>query len=215
MESTEAVTNYVTARNRLCEAALPLFGSPSGLQGSKPEQRGEAAEDGRRSSRDLGRGVGIVMHRLLEHWPSDDAAALRRSLEQKCNDVGRVEAIEITPLLAECNEMLDQFLNSELKTRLDGIAPLGRELALLMRQSDGTVIRGSIDLLYRDDDGATVVADYKTDRTTDPAELCSRYGNQLRLYADGVMQALKLDHAPRAELWILRTGERALIEPND
>ena len=44
---------------------------------------------------------------------------------------------------------------------------LGRELPILFRDPDGTAWSGTIDLLYRETDGALVVADYKTGREPD------------------------------------------------
>ena len=68
--------------------------------------------------------------------------------------------------------------------------------------------RGSIDLVYRGDDGAPVVADFKTDRDGDAETLVERYGPQLAVYARAVESALGLRAAPRAEIWHLPSGTR-------
>ena len=70
---------------------------------------------------------------------------------------------------------------------------------------------GVLDLLYRDADGSIVVADYKTDRNADPREAAERYAPQLALYAETVRRALNLGASPRAEIWLLRTGEAVPI----
>ena len=53
-----------------------------------------------------------------------------------------------------------------------------------MREDDGTVLEGFVDLMYRDDDGSLVVVDYKTDAVPVQA-LTARaayYGPQVRAY---------------------------------
>ena len=64
-----------------------------------------------------------------------------------------------------------------------------------------------MDLLYRDEGGAVVVADYKTDLGLTPEEARSLYRDQLAVYAEAVERAMALKAPPRTELWLLRTGE--------
>jgi ATP-dependent helicase/nuclease subunit A len=75
-------------------------------------------------------------------------------------------------------------------------------------------VAGSIDLLYRDDDGRLVVVDYKTDRvepsSADAGERRARYAQQGALYCRAIGEALGADPSPRFELWWLRSGA---IEP--
>jgi hypothetical protein len=82
----------------------------------------------------------------------------------------------------------------------------------LLRDEDGTCWRGSIDLVYRDGDDY-VIADYKTDRTSDENVLRERYTGQLSVYARALREALDLAESPRAELWMLRHGQRIVV-PN-
>ncbi len=77
----------------------------------------------------------------------------------------------------------------------------------MRQESTGQTLRGSIDLLYKDANGQVVVADYKTDRETDPSELRRSYGAQLEVYADAAGKALELERRPRMELWLLRSGQ--------
>jgi ATP-dependent helicase/nuclease subunit A len=66
-------------------------------------------------------------------------------------------------------------------------------------------VTGSVDLLYRDDDGRLVVVDYKTDRERgEPG--AARYAKQGELYCRAVGEALGADPPPRFEIWWLRTG---------
>ena len=86
-------------------------------------------------------------------------------------------------------------------------------MPLLVRPDEqGPVFRGSIDLLYRDDKGEIVVADYKTDAETDEDDLRRSYGRQLTVYADAVQRALELAERPRMELWLLRSGRVVTLE---
>jgi ATP-dependent exoDNAse (exonuclease V) beta subunit len=73
----------------------------------------------------------------------------------------------------------------------------------LLFGEDGARWQGAIDLLYRDTDGAVVVADFKTDALDDGA--IERHGEQLRIYARAVRRALPGERV-RAELWMLRSG---------
>jgi ATP-dependent exoDNAse (exonuclease V) beta subunit len=75
---------------------------------------------------------------------------------------------------------------------------------------------GAIDLLYRDpEDGAWVVADYKSDRVASEAEMqerAARYADQGGAYLRAVREALGLEAPPRFELWFLDRGERLEVE---
>jgi len=56
-----------------------------------------------------------------------------------------------------------------------------------------------------------VVADYKTDRTSDEDALRERYAGQLSVYARVVRAALDLAELPRTEIWLLRHGRRVVV----
>ena len=111
----------------------------------------------------------------------------------------------------EARAVLEAFATSELRTRLERVDVIGRELPMLAQRDDGAVNRGNIDLLYRDDDDTLVVADFKTDRGDDDAAIADRYRPQLETYVDAVTRALDLDTPPRGELWMLRSGKRLTV----
>jgi ATP-dependent exoDNAse (exonuclease V) beta subunit len=70
-------------------------------------------------------------------------------------------------------------------------------------------VSGAIDLLYEDERGALVVADYKTDEASTAAklaELTEHYAPQGEAYALAVQRALALAEPPRFELWFLQAG---------
>jgi ATP-dependent exoDNAse (exonuclease V) beta subunit len=70
-------------------------------------------------------------------------------------------------------------------------------------------ISGAIDLLYEDERGELVVADYKTDDAEGEAklrELEAKYAPQGAAYTHAVQLALGLTTAPRFELWFVQPG---------
>jgi hypothetical protein len=110
---------------------------------------------------------------------------------------------------AEVRSILDRFESSPLAKRLASLEVIGCEIPLLHADEDGTLWRGSIDLLARDAEGTLVVIDYKTDAELDGAAL--RHTEQLSVYARAVRRATPAG-ACRAELWMLRHGEIVPIE---
>ncbi len=156
----------------------------------------------------MGKAVGIVLHRLLEGWDGQDPRRLTDGLAALCEQTSRETRTDLDALRREAGEILEAFLASELAMRFPHLERLGAEVPVLMRQeATGQTVRGSIDLLYKDANGQVVVADYKTDRETDPSELRRNYGAQLEVYADAARKALELDRRPRTELWLLRSGQ--------
>jgi ATP-dependent helicase/nuclease subunit A len=152
------------------------------------------------------RAVGIAAHLLLERWDGRDDATLLEEVPR----VSRAAAVEadVGPeaVEREVREIFRGFLASELRERLREVEVLGREVPIVQREGKGPAYRGTLDLLYRDGGGEVVVADYKTDRETDPARLAETYGPQLSVYARAVQRALGLARPPRTELWLLRTA---------
>ncbi len=159
----------------------------------------------RRGERDLGRTVGEIVHRWLERGGSapDDAPAL---LFATCHAAAQRTGVATTRLASEVREVLDAFVRSPLAQRLAEVEVLGRELPVSFRDAKGALWHGTVDLLYRDRSGATVVADYKTDRELADEWFLARYGRQLSLYTRAIERALGLAAPARAELWLLRCG---------
>jgi ATP-dependent helicase/nuclease subunit A len=106
----------------------------------------------------------------------------------------------------EAGEVLEAFLRSSLVERFREVEILDRELPLILAGEDGRLYRGYIDMLYRDPAGELVVADFKTDRDSDPNRLRETYAAQLDAYGRAVQLALGLPAPPRVELWHLRSG---------
>jgi ATP-dependent helicase/nuclease subunit A len=154
----------------------------------------------------VAKAVGIVCHLLLERWDGRDDDALLEGVARLSRAVAREAGADPTAVEEQTRDILRGLLASELRDRLREVEVLGREVPLVEHDGDGPAYRGTLDLLYRDSAGDHVVADYKTDRETDPAKLAETYGPQLSVYARAVRKALGLTNLPRTELWLLRSG---------
>jgi ATP-dependent helicase/nuclease subunit A len=213
--AADAVRAYEEAVEAARSGASPPFARPSGRAPEWEPLPARESEDSRipaeAGSRDLARGGGIVLHRVLETWDGTSGDALLERMRALSEEVARDENVDASELARECETILGAFLGSSLAERFRRVEIVGRELSVLWRAPDGRAYRGSIDLLYRDRDGSLVVADYKTDRETDLPVLQRDYGDQLGVYAGAVAEAVGLEQPPRAELWMLRSGERVEI----
>ncbi|MCU0222630.1 MAG: UvrD-helicase domain-containing protein [Acidobacteria bacterium] len=174
--------------------------------------------------------VGTAIHRALEAWDlaADPAAERAR---QRARLAGYLPP-DLSPELrdgarAEAEALLDRMAGNGALAAFAALRGrvLGREVPLLAApggdaddQPTGAWV-GTIDLLYRAEDGALVVADYKTDALPDPgapdfpaalAAAVARYRPQLARYVES-LRAIFPDPPPRAELWLLAAGrvERA------
>ena len=205
-----AVLAYGEAVEKLREAARPPLVAPSGLHDETERPTPGISVTRRALSRDLGKASGVVLHRLLQFWDGGDPEALRSSLQAICEETARSGQVDTAALVRESRGILEPFLASDLAQQLGRVRLLGHEVPILLREK-GQVYNGNIDLLYEDADGRVVVADYKTDRDDDTAAMHERYRDQLGVYARAVRQALELDDTPRAELWLLRSGQRVEI----
>ncbi len=164
--------------------------------------RGQGEEEGKNpvSIRALGSGslapsalVGQLCHKVLEEWDyrqgGDIHAALhdaRRRLEWSS------PALAWEAASVEAATILEGFLLSAAARSLAKVEILGREIPFV-DSKDGAVVRGTIDLLYRDGN-ALVVADYKTDRINSPEDIENKrraYEIQGGFYLDAVEKALQ------------------------
>ncbi len=156
--------------------------------------------------------VGNAVHAWLEElaletppdtWPPGLEAALD---DQGLDPESRARAAQLA----------ERFVGSPLAARLHGLAGrlIGREVPLLLAPEEGRdpsvgCVVGNIDLLYRDEDGEVVVADYKTDAVRGADALAARsqaYAGQGQVYVRAVQAALGLAEPPRFELWFLDAG---------
>jgi ATP-dependent helicase/nuclease subunit A len=212
-DTRRAVRGFESAVEALHARARPPFAAPSGLEEEAGFASGRGSELLPRlaARRELGRAVGIVIHRLLAWW-SGDEGDIDRLLSAFASSAARAEGVEEAELVGEVREILDGFLGSPLAREFLRVEIIGREVPMLLRREEGVTFRGSIDLLYRETDGVPVVADYKTDRETNEVVLRDRYREQLGVYSRAVQHALELSRRPRAELWLLRSGRRIAVD---
>jgi ATP-dependent exoDNAse (exonuclease V) beta subunit len=206
-----AVERYRAAADLAARLATRPFRPASGEREDEPDRAGPGSPGG--GPADEARAVGAVMHRVLERWDGRERERLTESLAEICESVAVAEGVDPALLRQEASKILETFLGSPLADRFASVDRIGRELPLLLRDDDGAVIRGRIDLVYRDAEGTIVVADYKTDRDADPDLLAARHGPQLRVYGKAVRDALGLDEPPRTELWLLRHGTTVVADP--
>ncbi len=160
--------------------------------------------------------VGKAVHRALEllDLGADPATALRRQRQAVEGLVAPlVSAERRDEVVRKVDLVLASLEGSAILRRLVELAPhiVGREVPFLAAGEDdrgpvGASI-GTMDLLYRDpDDGALVVADYKTDAVEGEAELEERaraYAAQGEVYVDAVRRFLSDPPEVRFELWFL------------
>jgi ATP-dependent helicase/nuclease subunit A len=166
--------------------------------------------------------VGDICHKFLEGWDYKGGGKLEPSLAEAVRLIlARHPAADPKALADECRPLLEKFLASAFAKELAKVEILARELPFVAAH-EGSVLRGSIDLLYRKD-GKLRVADYKTG-TADKAQAADvhrsasaagsrgalaahaeRYKPQARAYASAVHQAL--GELPSVELVFLRSGQ--------
>ena len=130
-----------------------------------------------------------------------EPAAERTAAEQRARAIWRAACAG--PLLARLRAIAPRIVARELSVLLDP--------AQLALGDDAPVgfVSGAIDLLYADERGELVVADYKTDDVAGRslAELSAHYAPQGAAYVSAVQRALALPAAPKFELWFLQAGE--------
>lgn len=102
-----------------------------------------------------------------------------------------------------CEKMRDNFFESEFGKKVQNSTWKKAEYEFKSRIC-GRLISGTIDLVFKTDDGNYAIVDYKTNRKIDP----QIYFNQLACYKQAVSQMLGVDAAKiKCYLWYLRYGK--------
>jgi len=170
------------------------------------------------------RAFGTVLHALLEQMvrhrpdpPTFDDAALRHGLER--------HGAEASPAqVRRLRAMLESFRASRIWAELRAADPVYAEHEIAHHRqeagppSEETVLRGTIDLAYRRDDGWGLV-DYKSDHVgTVSAEALAEalgpdhsYRRQLRAYV-AAWTDLTGEPVARAELWFADAGAAVPVD---
>lgn len=161
----------------------------------------------------LARFVGTAVHRALEllDLDAEPVAELQRQLLQLPSAIsGYVSNEHRSQVVAQARAILEAAdrngMLHELYERKDQI--LGREIPVLLPADEaGSVIVGTLDLLYRDPaTGQLIVADFKTDQVETTAELNARaehYAGQGAVYQRAVQAMFPDEDPPGFELWFL------------
>jgi ATP-dependent helicase/nuclease subunit A len=149
---------------------------------AQPEATGAGADDGDGAAPEVRRrfGPGIAAHALLE-WSARNG--WRDPGEERAAAALREQGIDDDAALERSLTSVRTFLDSPFRAELEeGTA--SAEVSFVLPVA-GTLVRGSIDLLFERTDGSALVVDYKTDRLEgrDPEPAASRYGVQRDLYA--------------------------------
>jgi len=104
-------------------------------------------------------------------------------------------------------QWLESFAQSDLCRRMLSSPHVLREHSFVVKyfKDRSMLLQGVVDLAFTEGDG-WILCDYKSDRGADAATLTERYGEHMRLYAEGLSRVTK---QPVKETWLfaLRTGE--------
>ena len=189
-QATErARTPSVTVRTATEAANLPLAdvdGVPLSIETSgriQPVSPKPAAK----ADRPGGVRFGSLVHALLADVPL--AAQDGDSLTRLASAHGRLLDAEPEEI-AEAESAVRRVLAHPVIRAAARAAASGkcyRETPVTLRAADGSLIEGTVDLAFDDDDGFVVV-DFKTDRELDGA--LDRYQRQVQIYAAAVSSAL-------------------------
>jgi ATP-dependent exoDNAse (exonuclease V) beta subunit len=166
--------------------------SPTGDMKEKPRPR----DEGELPGSSVGALVGKLCHRALETWDFKKPGDAAQTVAAAARALSKLEPASDWPSAQEeAAALLTAFAGSKAARELAGVEIIGRELPFAFGK-DGAVLRGSIDLLYRDG-RKVVIADYKTDRVDGKsvAAVKKRYESQGAAYRDAVAKAMGLADA--------------------
>jgi ATP-dependent helicase/nuclease subunit A len=159
--------------------------------------------------------VGKLVHEALCRWRFPDSEGFEAFLRPYALEAGLTDETEINRAIAGARRLLARFQAHLLYTEM-AAAERYHEVPYSVTLDDGPR-SGIVDLLYRTDDCWTI-AEFKTDRLKDEAEMKARireakYDEQVRRYVQAVTQ--RLGEQPRALLVFLNVGSQMRIVPCD
>lgn len=161
-------------------------------------RRREATEE---RSRRISQVIGVLAHRLLEHWDyGARVTEFSRLIETLCRSRLPPDCEpERLRIQTDLIKLFDAFGRSEAYRLLQRAELLGREVPFSIPWQQGPgrvgqVMTGTIDAIYRVD-GQVWVAEYKTDTVSEDAmpDLIRRYAWQVQAYQTAVRQTLAVD----------------------
>ena len=176
----------------LAQRSAPLLLSPSAFV-SKPTPFTER-KPARTVRSGLGKAVGTIAHRILQHWDfaADTEAQLALVNRSALAFDEREDETTQEAIVEEVRDLMRTFMQSPVYDRLCRATVIGREVPFFMPWNGGQqIMEGVIDLLYRIE-GGLWIADYKTDMIPldQVAARAEIYREQARLYQQAVIQSL-------------------------
>jgi ATP-dependent helicase/nuclease subunit A len=154
---------------------------------------------------------GTLVHQLLEDLDLRGDVAV-----PDADAVRALAAVHETELsdaeVADLQGMVGAFVASPLRARLAGARSIHRELAFAFVLAGGPLLNGFVDVIAREDDGAALIIDYKSDQVGDAdleALVEGSYATQRRIYALAALRS----GAPTVEVahvFLERPGEPAV-----
>jgi ATP-dependent exoDNAse (exonuclease V) beta subunit len=157
--------------------------------------------------------VGKLVHEALRRWRFPDVGGFEAFLQPYALEAGLTDETEIKGAIAEARRLLTRFQEHPLYAEM-AAAERYHEVPYSVALDDGPR-SGVVDLLYQTD-GRWTIAEFKTDRLKDEAEMRMRirkekYDEQVRGYDQAVTQ--QLGEQPRALLVFLNVGRQVRIVP--
>jgi ATP-dependent helicase/nuclease subunit A len=148
---------------------------------------------------------GAAVHALLE-WSQANGWTLPSA------ELVVRHAVAVGPPVDSLLEPVRAWISSPLRAQIAAQATRTRAEVPLLLGIDGTVLRGSIDLLVEREGAPPLVVDYKTDRLNgaDPVERAAHYGVQRSIYALAVAEALGVEEVEVAYVFLERPDEPAV-----
>jgi ATP-dependent exoDNAse (exonuclease V) beta subunit len=154
---------------------------------------------------------GTLVHELLEELDLGGGAAVPAA--EAVRALGAVHETELTDdEVADLRTMVGAFVDSPLRARLAAARSIHREHAFAFVLAGGPLLNGFVDVIATEDDGASLIVDYKSDQVGDAdleALVETSYATQRRIYALAALRA----GAPSVEvahLFLERPGEPAV-----
>ncbi|MGH7346366.1 MAG: PD-(D/E)XK nuclease family protein, partial [Candidatus Rokuibacteriota bacterium] len=163
--------------------------------------------------------AGSIVHAALERWDFNNAVRLqalaRRAADRILASIAGVDAADHPPaatVQSEAASILEAFVSSPFPARLAAADIVGREMPILFQGDDGRVWSGTCDLVYRDDAGCLVAADYKSERPDPDAQTAARrYRHQMGIYVEALRRGAPGERV-RGEIVFVRTGEAVALD---
>lgn len=159
---------------------------------------------------------GTLMHTALQHLDLAGDCS-RQGLDAQLAAMTEKELLLPEQAAIVRLDAIETFLHSPLGIRMKKARRLWRELPFSRRlearrfypaaePAARIFVQGVIDVLFEDENGALVLVDYKTDKDTNPMNICRKYRLQIDLYTEAIEAILGRKVTERC-LYLLHDGK--------